>query len=205
MDNTGMSIDDYVESLYRGLDGHGDAAELKEEMRGHLEDAAQRLREEGYSEADSVRIAIERFGDEAAVRRDLSSLYASSPPLPPPGSGSGPTEGTSGIPPLQPSADVVPRKGVSALVLAILALFIPVAGLVLAVIGLVIAIRNLRRPGPTVVSPVVSGIALALAIVGILMQFLVFSGIVMYFGVATSGSATQVHYNQAVANAVGGP
>lgn len=198
MDKASISIDEYVESLYSGLNDDGDAADLKEQMRDHLQDAAQRLRDEGYSEEDSVRLAIERFGDQASVKSDLSSLYRSSS-FPPQTDGEAYT-----TPPVRQGDDPGVRKGISALVLAILSLFIPVVGLVLAVIGMVIAIRNLRRPGPTVISPVVSGIAVALAIVGIFLQLLAIVGIsnfaVAYDSVRTthfsSGNSTSVTVSQ---------
>ncbi|WDL96158.1 permease prefix domain 1-containing protein [Alicyclobacillus sp. ALC3] len=208
MDNTGMSIDDYVESLYRGIDGRGDAAELKEEMRDHLEDAAQRLRAEGYSETDSVRVAMERFGDEASVRQGLDALYAS------PGEGHSDslsqTLAEPGQPPMKPhgaSDSGGPRRGISALVYAILAVFIPVVGIPFAIIALVRAVQNLRRARSQTVVPIVSGLAIAIAIIALIWQLFYILGIfnyVLYFHVTGSSSAHHITTSQGAVTATGG-
>ncbi|TMV42900.1 hypothetical protein FE783_36810 [Paenibacillus mesophilus] len=63
-------IDEYVSSVYAHVDGN-EAKELKEEMRVHLLEAVEELKEEGKSEEEAVSIALERFGDEQLLRRKV--------------------------------------------------------------------------------------------------------------------------------------
>lgn len=69
-------IDKYVNSVYQNANGDKKAIEeLKLEMKSHLLEAVNELKESGKSEQESIDIAIERFGEEKEIRSMLSQLF----------------------------------------------------------------------------------------------------------------------------------
>ncbi len=69
-------IDKYVNSVYQNANGDKKAIEeLKLEMKSHLLEAVNELKESGRSEQESIDIAIERFGEEKEIRSMLSQLF----------------------------------------------------------------------------------------------------------------------------------
>lgn len=70
-----MTIDRYVVTLRASLLVHpARAAELAEEVRAHLEDAAHDLQMAGMTPPNSERKAIRRFGAPAEVAQSLSAV-----------------------------------------------------------------------------------------------------------------------------------
>jgi cytochrome c-type biogenesis protein CcmH/NrfF len=67
-------IDEFVNSIYADFSGK-EAKEMKEEMRSHLLEAVEELKEEGYSEEEAASIALERFGDERQMTRGLLTMF----------------------------------------------------------------------------------------------------------------------------------
>lgn len=68
-------IDDYIENIYRDFDQEDDETKiLKEEMKSHLYDKVNDLVKEGCSEEEGIRLAINSFGDESSVSRDMKSI-----------------------------------------------------------------------------------------------------------------------------------
>lgn len=68
-------IDRYLDSIYRGAsDSSKEAEDLKQEMRSHLIQTVKELQENGVAEEESVRIAIERFGEEFQIRKELNQV-----------------------------------------------------------------------------------------------------------------------------------
>jgi hypothetical protein len=70
-------IDQFVDAVYSDLGESKEIHDLREEMRNHLLQSARDLKAQGYSEEESVRLAIERFGDVVNLKRGLHSLYGS--------------------------------------------------------------------------------------------------------------------------------
>lgn len=69
-------VDAYVEGIYRNFKGdRQDLLDLKQEMKQHLNETMQELQEQGYSEADSFQIAVERFGEERDLSREIEEMY----------------------------------------------------------------------------------------------------------------------------------
>lgn len=69
-------IEAFVDSVYQNVGGNKkEIKELKAEMRSHLLEAVHELKEEGKSEEEAVRLAIERFGGEQEMRSEISQVY----------------------------------------------------------------------------------------------------------------------------------
>ena len=64
-------IDKYLNKLYRG-EKTKKAYELKHEMKQHLLDSVEELKNEGYSESEAIELAIQEFGDENSLKEDLT-------------------------------------------------------------------------------------------------------------------------------------
>ncbi|GMA64127.1 hypothetical protein GCM10025859_45670 [Alicyclobacillus fastidiosus] len=75
MNTMEKQIDQYVNEVYSGLVETKEVHDLKEEMRNHLLQTARDLKQQGHNEEESVRLAIERFGDGENLRHDLETLY----------------------------------------------------------------------------------------------------------------------------------
>jgi hypothetical protein len=68
-------IDEYLKVLYKRLNATDQEIEdLKEEMKNHLLESVHELEVEGKSPQESVRIAIERFGDPGQIGRELPEI-----------------------------------------------------------------------------------------------------------------------------------
>lgn len=68
-------IDNYIDSLYKHVDVISkENKEFKEAMKEHLKESVEELKLEGYSEEESIKIALERFGDVKEIRGDLETV-----------------------------------------------------------------------------------------------------------------------------------
>ncbi|MGG7098836.1 permease prefix domain 1-containing protein [Clostridium sardiniense] len=68
-------IEEYIERIYSRVNKNNEETEiLKEEMKFHLYDKVSDLMEDGYTEEESINIAIEKFGDENSISNDVKSL-----------------------------------------------------------------------------------------------------------------------------------
>lgn len=79
-------IDTYVNSIYNGYGETKEIVELKNEMRNHLLQTVANLQSEGYSDVESIRMAIDRFGEQSDLRGQLNSLYGNQNDSQPPSS-----------------------------------------------------------------------------------------------------------------------
>ncbi|MGL5380615.1 permease prefix domain 1-containing protein [Clostridium sp.] len=70
------NINKYLDNLYK-MDNSKEALELKEEMRQHLLDSVEELKNDGLDEATAIKMAINRFGDNDSLRKDLNSFLNS--------------------------------------------------------------------------------------------------------------------------------
>lgn len=71
-------IDEYIDILYKNRKGDPkEIEELKIEMKNHLIEAVEELKNEGHSEQSSINIAIERFGDENEIGEELTEVFNS--------------------------------------------------------------------------------------------------------------------------------
>lgn len=71
-------IDEYIELLYKNRKGNPkEIEELKMEMKNHLLEAVEELKNEDHSEESSINIAIERFGDENEICEELTEVFNS--------------------------------------------------------------------------------------------------------------------------------
>lgn len=69
-------IDKYVNSVYQNASGNKKAIEeLKLEMKNHLLEAVNDLKEFGKTEQEAIDIAIERFGEEKEIRSVVAQLF----------------------------------------------------------------------------------------------------------------------------------
>ncbi|CAG9619409.1 permease prefix domain 1-containing protein [Sutcliffiella rhizosphaerae] len=69
-------IDKYVNTVYKNASGNKkEIEELKSEMKNHLLEAVNDLKEKGYSELEAIDIAIERFGEAEEMRSIVSQLF----------------------------------------------------------------------------------------------------------------------------------
>ncbi|UTR16492.1 permease prefix domain 1-containing protein [Salipaludibacillus sp. LMS25] len=69
-------IDEYVNAIYRHVNGKKEEiSDLKHEMRSHLIEAVHELKEQGKSEEEAVRIAIENFGEKPQLIKGLSEFF----------------------------------------------------------------------------------------------------------------------------------
>ncbi|ADL53281.1 permease prefix domain 1-containing protein [Clostridium cellulovorans] len=69
------SIDKYLNSIYKSTsDSSMETEDLKQEMRIHLVETAKELQENGFSEEESIRMAIERFGEEFQLRDEVNQV-----------------------------------------------------------------------------------------------------------------------------------
>lgn len=68
-------VDEYIDNLYKNTnESIGDNKFLKEEMRTHLIDTINELKSEGISEEESVKIAIDRFGELDEVNTQIVNV-----------------------------------------------------------------------------------------------------------------------------------
>lgn len=68
-------IDKYLNSIYRDIGASSKETEdLKQEMKDHLIQTVKELQQNGITEDESIRIAIERFGEEFQIRNELNQV-----------------------------------------------------------------------------------------------------------------------------------
>lgn len=68
-------IDKYLNSIYRDINASSKETEdLKQEMKDHLVQTVKELQQNGITEEESIRIAIERFGEEFQIRDELNQV-----------------------------------------------------------------------------------------------------------------------------------
>ncbi|EOU1648967.1 MAG: permease prefix domain 1-containing protein [Clostridium perfringens] len=68
-------IDNYIDSLYKNIDRISkENKEIKETMRTHLIESVEELKLEGFSEKESIKIALERFGEINEIRGELKTV-----------------------------------------------------------------------------------------------------------------------------------
>lgn len=68
-------IDKYLNSIYRDINASSKETEdLKQEMKDHLIQTVRELQKNGITEEESIRIAIERFGEEFQIRNELNQV-----------------------------------------------------------------------------------------------------------------------------------
>ncbi|WP_338852352.1 permease prefix domain 1-containing protein [Clostridium perfringens] len=68
-------IDNYIDSLYKNIDGISkENKDIKETMRTHLIESVEELKLEGFSEKESIKIALERFGEINEIRGELKTV-----------------------------------------------------------------------------------------------------------------------------------
>ncbi|KOR26125.1 permease prefix domain 1-containing protein [Clostridium sp. L74] len=71
-----ISIDEFVDSLYKGINGNEkEIKDFKEEMKEHLIETVNELKSEGNTEEESLKIAYERFGDVKVINNGLFKLF----------------------------------------------------------------------------------------------------------------------------------
>ncbi|MDR3595176.1 permease prefix domain 1-containing protein [Clostridium sp.] len=69
-------IEAYINSVYKNVQGNQDEVEdLKQEMRSHLLQTVDELKNEGKTEEESIKIAISRFGECGQVENELSKVF----------------------------------------------------------------------------------------------------------------------------------
>ena len=69
-------IDQYVNSVYQNTSGDKkEIEELKLEMKNHLLEAVNELKESGKTEQEAIDIAIDRFGEEKEIRTIVAQLF----------------------------------------------------------------------------------------------------------------------------------
>ncbi|MDZ4992602.1 hypothetical protein GNF80_06380 [Clostridium perfringens] len=68
-------IDSYIDSLYKNFDKNSkENLEIKEVMRTHLIETVEDLKSNGYDEKESIKIALERFGEASEIREELETV-----------------------------------------------------------------------------------------------------------------------------------
>ncbi|HEY5560675.1 MAG TPA: permease prefix domain 1-containing protein [Clostridiaceae bacterium] len=69
-------VNKFIDSMYKRLDGTSEEINiLKQEMREHLILTIDELKSEGYTEEDSIKIALQRFGDKKQIGKELISIF----------------------------------------------------------------------------------------------------------------------------------
>ncbi|MGL5149842.1 MAG: permease prefix domain 1-containing protein [Clostridium sp.] len=71
-------IDIYIDKLYKNT-SMKESDYLKEEMKAHLTETARELQREGYTEEESINLAIERFGEVDEVKSELEEVVIKKP------------------------------------------------------------------------------------------------------------------------------
>ena len=70
------NIEEFVDSLYKGVNGKSEEISgFKEEMKAHLIETVNELKNEGKTEEESLKIAYERFGDIKVINTGLFKLF----------------------------------------------------------------------------------------------------------------------------------
>lgn len=68
-------IDRYIDQIYKNVNKKSkDIQDLKNEMKVHLISVVEELKNKGYSEEESLKIAIERFGEVNEIEDELDDV-----------------------------------------------------------------------------------------------------------------------------------
>ncbi|WP_238883625.1 VanZ family protein [Clostridium sp. YIM B02551] len=68
-------IDDYIESLYKNSkENSKEVKELKDDMKTHLIETIEELKREGKNQSESIKIALDRFGETSVLEDELSEV-----------------------------------------------------------------------------------------------------------------------------------
>ena len=71
------NLENYIESLFKNFDSEDENLEdLKLDMKNNLLEAINELKEQGYTEAESIDIVMKRMGEKDALRSEMSKLYS---------------------------------------------------------------------------------------------------------------------------------
>jgi disulfide oxidoreductase YuzD len=69
-------LDEYVELVCKNLKGNDDEiAIMKQEMKNHLLQSVEELKLQGKSQEDSIKIAMDRFGEVDILKNQLKEIY----------------------------------------------------------------------------------------------------------------------------------
>jgi len=69
-------VDNYIDSIYKNIHGNKkEISEGKQEIKNHLLQSISELESQGFSENESIDIAIKRFGDATKLKIELNELY----------------------------------------------------------------------------------------------------------------------------------
>jgi hypothetical protein len=70
------TIEDYINSVYKNVKGNQiEIEDLKQDMRSHLLQTVNELKLQGKTEAESIEIAINRFGKQDQVETELLNVF----------------------------------------------------------------------------------------------------------------------------------
>ncbi|MGG1486974.1 permease prefix domain 1-containing protein [Peribacillus castrilensis] len=67
-------IDEYLNKLYKGLKS-SESKESKEEMKIHILEIVNELKQDGKNEQEAIKIALERFGEQDLLNGGLWFLF----------------------------------------------------------------------------------------------------------------------------------
>lgn len=69
-------IDSYINSIYKDFsEDEKEILDGKQEMKSHLLQSISDIEAEGFSETESIDIAIKRFGDVKQIKDELGKIY----------------------------------------------------------------------------------------------------------------------------------
>lgn len=71
-----QKLDKFIDSMYKSVEGSPEEINsLKQEMREHLLLSIDEIKKTGKTEEESIRIALERFGDNKQIEGELKSIF----------------------------------------------------------------------------------------------------------------------------------
>ncbi|MDP4177010.1 MAG: permease prefix domain 1-containing protein [Bacillota bacterium] len=69
-------LDKYIESIYENVEGSPEEINaLKSEMKEHLKLTIDEIKATGKTEEESIKIALERFGNNKQIKNELKSIF----------------------------------------------------------------------------------------------------------------------------------
>lgn len=69
-------LDDYINLVCKNLEGNDDEIIImKQEMKNHLLQSVEELESQGKSQEESIKIAIERFGEVTLLKNQFKDIY----------------------------------------------------------------------------------------------------------------------------------
>ncbi|MCS4474628.1 permease prefix domain 1-containing protein [Clostridium botulinum] len=70
-------VDKYIDLIYKNVEGNKEEINImKQEMKSHLVESINELKQEGKSEEESINIAINRFGEVNQIKDQLREIYS---------------------------------------------------------------------------------------------------------------------------------